>query len=72
MAWNFKELQAKMDPASRAENKDRVRDELQMMALDELRYAKKLTQAEMAEILDVPAKLDLPNRATRRHVSPAL
>ncbi len=54
MARNFKELQSKMNPASRAENKDRVRDELQRMALDELRSAKKLTQAEMAEILDVP------------------
>ena len=54
MARNFKELQAKMDPASRADNDRRVREELQRMALDELRNAKKLTQADLAEMLDVP------------------
>src|SRR5271167_3312598 len=54
MARNYKELQAKMDQASRADNGQRVRDELQRMALDELRSAKRLTQAEMAEMLDVP------------------
>jgi transcriptional regulator with XRE-family HTH domain len=54
MARNFKELQAKMDPARRSENQQRVRDELRRMALDELRSAKQLTQADMAEMLDVP------------------
>src|ERR1700685_4179996 len=54
MARNYKELQAKMNPADIAENKQRVRDELQRMALDELRNAKQLTQADMAELLDVP------------------
>jgi transcriptional regulator with XRE-family HTH domain len=54
MARNFKELHAKMDPARRSENQQRVRDELQRMALDELRSAKQLTQADMAEMLDVP------------------
>jgi transcriptional regulator with XRE-family HTH domain len=54
MARNFKELQEKMAPASRADNRQRVRDELQRMALDELRSAKQLTQADMAELLDVP------------------
>jgi transcriptional regulator with XRE-family HTH domain len=54
MARNFKELQAKMEPASRAENEQRVREELQRMALDELRNAKRLTQADLAEMLDVP------------------
>jgi transcriptional regulator with XRE-family HTH domain len=54
MARNFKELQAKMDPASRVENEQLVRAELQRMALDELRNAKKLTQADLAEMLDVP------------------
>jgi transcriptional regulator with XRE-family HTH domain len=54
MARNYKELQQKMEPASRSENRQRVHDELQRMALDELRSAKQLTQAEMAEILDVP------------------
>jgi transcriptional regulator with XRE-family HTH domain len=54
VARNYKELQAKMDPASRIDNQRRVRDELQRMALDELRNAKRLTQADMAEMLDVP------------------
>ncbi len=54
MARNYKELQAKMDPASLADNKQRVREELQRMALEELRGAKKLTQADMAEMMDVP------------------
>ena len=54
MARNYKELQEKMDLASRADNALRVRDELQGMALDELRNAKRLTQADMAEMLDVP------------------
>lgn len=54
MARNFKELQAKMDPASREDNKQRVREELHRMALDDLRNAQQLTQADMAEMLDVP------------------
>src|SRR5208283_3968820 len=54
MARNYKELQALMDPASVADNKRRVRKELRRMALDELRGAKQLTQADMAEMLDVP------------------
>jgi transcriptional regulator with XRE-family HTH domain len=54
MARNFKELQDKMDPASRSDNRQRVRQELRRMALDELRSAKQLTQADMAEMLDVP------------------
>jgi len=43
-----------MDPASRADNERRVREELQRMALEELRGAKQLTQADMAEMLNVP------------------
>jgi transcriptional regulator with XRE-family HTH domain len=54
MVRNYKELQEKMDPASRADNARSVHDELQRMALDELRSAKRLTQADMAEMLDVP------------------
>jgi transcriptional regulator with XRE-family HTH domain len=54
MARNYKELQEKMDPASRADNARRVRDEIQRMALDELRSAKRLTQGDLAEMLDVP------------------
>jgi DNA-binding XRE family transcriptional regulator len=54
MARNYKELQAKMDPLSRAENQRRLGEELRRMALEELRSAKQLTQADMAEMLDVP------------------
>src|SRR5580658_11211755 len=54
MARNYKELQERMDPASRADNAGRVLYELQRMALDELRSAKRLTQADMAEMLNVP------------------
>jgi transcriptional regulator with XRE-family HTH domain len=54
MARNYKELQAKMNPAHVAENRQHVREELQRMALDELRNAKQLTQADMAELLDIP------------------
>ena len=54
MARNYKELQAKMNPASIADNRVRVREELQRMALEELRCAKQLTQADIAEMLDVP------------------
>src|SRR5208282_2248248 len=54
MARNYKELQAKMNPADVAENKQRVREELQRMALDELRNAKQATQNDMAELLAVP------------------
>jgi hypothetical protein len=50
MARNYKELQEKMDPVSRAENAGRVRAELQRMAKDELRNAKRLTQAEPSAI----------------------
>jgi len=54
MARNYKELQALMVPASVADNKRRVREELRRMALDESRGARQLTQADMAEMLDVP------------------
>jgi transcriptional regulator with XRE-family HTH domain len=54
MARNFTELQARMDPASRADNARRVSEELQRMALEELRGARQLTQSDLAEMLDVP------------------
>jgi transcriptional regulator with XRE-family HTH domain len=54
MSKNFKELQSRMDPASRADNLQRVHEELQRMALEELRGAKRLTQSDMAEMLNVP------------------
>jgi hypothetical protein len=46
MARNFKELQEEMDPASRSDNLQRVREELQRTPLDELRDARQLLQAD--------------------------
>src|SRR5271155_3082027 len=54
MARNYKELQAKMDPVSVADNRVRIREELQRMALEELRCAKQATQTDMADLLAVP------------------
>src|ERR1019366_3970629 len=54
MARNYRELQAKMDSAAVADNRQLVRDELQRMALEELRSARQLTKTDMAEMLDVP------------------
>lgn len=54
MARNYRELQAKMHPVSRMANGRRVREEIQRMALDELRNAERLTQVDIAETLDVP------------------
>jgi transcriptional regulator with XRE-family HTH domain len=53
MARNFRELQAKMSPESRARTEERVRKALTEMALDELRSARRLTQAELAMLLKV-------------------
>jgi hypothetical protein len=41
MARNYKELQAKMNPAGRADNDRRVREGLRRMAAEELRRANK-------------------------------
>lgn len=51
MARNFKELQAKMSPERRARVEERVRKAIKEMALDELRSARELTQAQLAEML---------------------
>lgn len=53
MARNHRDLQAKMDPAIATENK-RVGAELEKMALEEFHGARQLTQAEMAQRLNVP------------------
>jgi transcriptional regulator with XRE-family HTH domain len=48
---NFKELQAKMSPASRARSEHRAQVLLDEMALDELRVARQMTQEHLARIL---------------------
>jgi DNA-binding transcriptional regulator YiaG len=53
MARNFKELQAKKSPERRARIEARVQAAMAQMALDELREARKLTQAQLANTLKV-------------------
>jgi hypothetical protein len=67
MARNYKELQAKVDPASLADNKQRVREELQRMAPKKLRGSKQLTLRDEGREVFVNAILDppAPNKAAR-------
>lgn len=53
MAKNFKLLQAKMTPESRARSKAKAQEMIRAMALDELREALDLTQAQLAAVLKV-------------------
>jgi len=53
MARNFKELQDKMSPESRARVEARVRASLAAMPLDDLREARSLTQTQLATVLNV-------------------
>ena len=53
MARNFKELQAKMDPESRARVEQRVQQALKAMPIEGLRDARELTQAQLAQVLHV-------------------
>ncbi len=53
MAKNFKELQARMSPESRARSEAKAEEMAGEMALDELREALKLTQESLAESLHV-------------------
>jgi DNA-binding transcriptional regulator YiaG len=53
MAKNFKQLQAKMSPESRARSQAVAEQMIEEMALDELREARKLTQEQLAESLRI-------------------
>jgi transcriptional regulator with XRE-family HTH domain len=53
MAKKFKDLVAKMSPASRARIKERTAQMVSEMALQELRQAMELTQQEMADQLQM-------------------
>lgn len=53
VAKNFKELQASMSPERRARVAERVNVALKTLALDELREARKLTQTQLATLLEV-------------------
>jgi len=49
MARNFRELQEKISPESRARSEARAQDMLKKLPLSELREAQNLTQAELAK-----------------------
>ena len=53
MAKNFKKLQAKMSPESRARSEAKAQKMIEEMALDELRAARELTQEHLSKILGV-------------------
>jgi predicted XRE-type DNA-binding protein len=53
MGKNFKELQAKMSPERRARNRARAESMLREMPLAELRQAYEMTQARLAEVMEV-------------------
>jgi DNA-binding transcriptional regulator YiaG len=52
-ARNFRELEAKMSPESRARVAARVKETLENMALDQLRAARELTQEHLASLLGI-------------------
>ena len=53
MARNFRELEAKMSPERRARVAARVKAELAMMPLHQLRNAREMTQTRLAEVLEM-------------------
>ncbi|HYY72070.1 MAG TPA: helix-turn-helix transcriptional regulator, partial [Candidatus Bathyarchaeia archaeon] len=53
MMRNFRELQEKMSPESRARSEARAQAMLKELALSELREAQHLTQAELARRLNI-------------------
>ncbi|MFZ0773754.1 MAG: XRE family transcriptional regulator [Candidatus Sulfotelmatobacter sp.] len=53
MARNFRELEAKMSPASRARSDAKTKKMIAEMALDELREARDLTQQHLASLLGI-------------------
>jgi DNA-binding XRE family transcriptional regulator len=53
MAKNFKDLQAKMSPESRARSEAKAQQMIKEMALDELRAARALTQEHLSMLLGV-------------------
>jgi len=53
MAKNFKDLVAKMSPESQARIRQKTAQLNSEMALDELRAARELTQARLADLLEI-------------------
>jgi len=72
MAKNFSELRAKMAPERRTRNSIGAQQILQEIALAELRQTKQVTQAELADRLDVnqaAVSTRAPSRHAPKHVS---
>ena len=53
MARNFRELEAGMSPERRARVAARVKEELALMPLHQIRNARRLTQTRLAELLEM-------------------
>jgi DNA-binding XRE family transcriptional regulator len=70
MARNFRELEAKMSPRSRARARALAEKYRAEMALDELREAREMTQVHLAKILGVnQAAVSKLERRTHMYVS---
>jgi DNA-binding XRE family transcriptional regulator len=70
MAKNFRELEAKMSPESRARAEAKAKKMLAEMPLDELREARAMTQVHLAKILGVnQAAVSKLERRTDMYVS---
>jgi DNA-binding XRE family transcriptional regulator len=70
MARNFRELEAKMSPESRARAEAKAKKMLAEMPLDELREAREMTQVHLAKILGVnQAAVSKLERRTDMYVS---
>jgi len=53
MARNFRELEAKMSPERRTRVAARVKAELALMPLQQIRNARQMTQTRLAELLEI-------------------
>jgi hypothetical protein len=73
MARNFKELQTQFSPERRARTEERVQKAIAEMALNELRQARKFTQAGLASTLgadpEVVSKLEPRSKSTVREIA---
>jgi len=53
MTRNFNELRARMSPESQARVAARVKEELALMPLNQIRNARRMTQTRLAELLEM-------------------
>jgi DNA-binding XRE family transcriptional regulator len=53
MTRNFRELEAKMSPERRERVAARVKEELALMPLQQIRNARRMTQTRLAELLEM-------------------